>query len=267
MLFACIFLIAGAALAPKVSAQDVPNQRQVRAYIPPDQVVSFLPSTPFNRFVEFVDPIFLRVTGKQIVDPEGRANAIGVSIAGMQFLDAFELVLQFNGLWYQETEQFFIVGPAPTEGVAAIAGAAATGTEPNAPATIDTREIQINAILFELDHNMARDTGLNWSTFLGDSQGQQSGGSGGSTGGGSVGGGQVGGGEGTQTRPRFFLRTDDLFDSIDDLMGDMTWTVRDTSWSVGGGEHAECKVVRVRVGWTQTHPRDEVVLVTMVPGK
>lgn len=56
-------------------------------------------------------------------------------------------------------------------------------------------------------------------------------------------------------------------DAVDDLMGDMTWTVRDTSWSVGGGEHAECKVVRVRVGWSQVHPRDEVVLVTMVPGE
>lgn len=56
-------------------------------------------------------------------------------------------------------------------------------------------------------------------------------------------------------------------DSVDDLMGDMTWTVRDTSWSVGGGEYAECKVVRVVVGWTQTDPRDEVVLVTMVPGE
>ena len=53
-------------------------------------------------------------------------------------------------------------------------------------------------------------------------------------------------------------------DTGDDLTGTMTWTVRDTSWSVGGGEYAECKVVRVKVGWTEIDPRDEVSLVTMV---
>jgi len=56
-------------------------------------------------------------------------------------------------------------------------------------------------------------------------------------------------------------------DAGDDLIGNMTWTVRDTSWSVGGGIYAECKVVRVKVAWTQVHPRDEVVLVTMVPAE
>ncbi len=56
-------------------------------------------------------------------------------------------------------------------------------------------------------------------------------------------------------------------ETTDDLMGDMVWTVRDTAWSVGGGVYAECKVVRVEVGWTQVHPRDEVALVTMVPAE
>ncbi|NND71653.1 MAG: type II and III secretion system protein [Rhodothermales bacterium] len=218
MLVAGIMLIAGSALTSKVYGQEVPNQRQVRAYIPPDQLVSFLPSTPFNRFVEFVDPIFLRVTGKQIVDPEARTTPIGVSIAGMQFLDAFELVLQFNGLWYQETAQFFIVGPQPSDAAVVATGGAATGREPDSPATIDTREIQINAILFELDHSMARDTGLDWNVFFGEQTGSGQSGSGLSGGGFGGGTGSGGQGESFQTRPRFFLRTDDLFDSIDDLI-------------------------------------------------
>lgn len=218
LLLGCVFIAASAVFAPVASAQDAPNQRQVRAYIPPDQLVSFLPSTPFNRFVEFVDPIFLRVTGKQIVDPEARTTPIGVSIAGLHFLDAFELVLQFNGLWYQETDQFFIVGTAPeaNAGIAATGGPA-TGKEPDVPATIDTREIQINAILFELNHNRARDTGINWNVFFGDQAGQQ--GNSGATGGGGGNFSSSGGNNQTfQTLPRFFLRTDDLFDSIDDLV-------------------------------------------------
>ena len=46
------------------------QQRQVRAYIPPDQLVSFLPSTPFDRFTDYLNPIFERVTGKSLVDPD-----------------------------------------------------------------------------------------------------------------------------------------------------------------------------------------------------
>src|SRR5690625_6231710 len=67
------------------SAQTQPSQRHLRTYIPPDQLVSFLPSTPFDQFIEFVNPIFLRVTGKTIVDPDENSMPIGISIAGLHF--------------------------------------------------------------------------------------------------------------------------------------------------------------------------------------
>ena len=204
-------VVALSAAFPKLSdAQDLPPQRQIRAYIPPDQLVSMLPSTPFDRFLEFVDPIFQRVTGKQVVDPEGRTNAIGVSIASMHFLDAFELVLQYNGLVYRETDRFFIVEQAPAGEVGAVgAGAPAAAGKTLLPANKDTREIQINAILFELNHSKVRSTGLNWSVFLGGGTTQ-----GGGAGGG--GGGQAGGGGGV--RSEFFLKTEDFFDGVEDII-------------------------------------------------
>jgi type IV pilus assembly protein PilQ len=197
-----------------VHGQDMPPQRQIRAYIPPDQLVSFLPSTPFDRFLEFVDPIFQRVTGKQVVDPEGRTSPIGVSIAGMHFLDAFELVLQYNGLYYRETDRFFMVEVAPADGdlttgsVAARDGLAAV----QLPATKDSREIQINAVLFEVNESKVRNYGLNWDVFVG----QQSG-SGGSSGGGSSGSGGSGT-SGDAGGRDFFLLTDDIFDGVSDYI-------------------------------------------------
>ncbi|MDX1430068.1 MAG: hypothetical protein R3282_07255, partial [Rhodothermales bacterium] len=201
-------VVALSAAFPKLSdGQDLPPQRQIRAYIPPDQLVSMLPSTPFDRFLEFVDPIFQRVTGKQVVDPEGRTGPIGVSIASMHFLDAFELVLQYNGLVYRETDRFFIVEQAPAGEVGAVgAGAPSVSGTDLLPANKDTREIQINAILFELNHSKVRSTGLNWSVFLGSTAGGQ-GGSGG-------GGGQGGGGN----RSEFFLKTDRIFDDVEDYV-------------------------------------------------
>ncbi|RMF64198.1 MAG: general secretion pathway protein GspD [Bacteroidetes bacterium] len=206
-------------VVPAVQAQVRPPERQIRAYIPPDQLVSFLPSTPFDRFIDFLNPIFQRVTGKQVIDPESRTHPIGISIAGMHFLDAFELVLQYNGLTFRETDRYFIVEKAPEDPGLVLDAEQATGRAVAAttktlelPASLDTREIQINAILFELDHTRARDMGINWSVFLGGTSGGQGGqgGSGGASGGNS-GNGQAGG-------RNFFLKTDDLFDGIKDIV-------------------------------------------------
>ncbi|MEX0747424.1 MAG: hypothetical protein WD275_05435, partial [Rhodothermales bacterium] len=148
-------------------AQGRPSQRQLRTYVPPDQLVSFLPSTPFNVFVDFLNPIVERVTGKSIVDPTSSDFPIGISIGGMHFLDAVELVLDYHGLRYRETDRYLIIEAAPLpEMVADAASARAGGTVTAAgpqlpvPATVDTREVQINAVLFEVNVTFARDLGI-----------------------------------------------------------------------------------------------------------
>jgi len=218
-------LILVAASHTPTRAQDLPPQRQIRTYVPPDQLVSFLPSTPFDRFVDFLNPIFTRVTGKQLIDPDSRNQPIGISIAGMQFIDALELVLQYNRLRYRETDRYFIVEKAP-EGPAVVLDAdQAAGRDKSStggiavqgkdlPATLNTREIQINAILFELDHTRARDMGINWSVFLGSSG---SGGSGSGSGSGGSTGGGTGGTAGKGTRD-FVLNTKKLFSGVDNVL-------------------------------------------------
>lgn len=210
-------LVLGLLAPPVVQAQDRPSQRQIRTYIPPDQLVSFLPETPFDQFVAFLNPIFQRVTGKQVIDPEGYSNPIGISIAGMHFLDAFELVLDFNGLSYRETDQYFIVQEAPEVPVAASAeqatgrAAASAAAPAELPATSETREVQINAILFEMNVNKARDIGLDWSVFLGEESGSSGGGSNTGSNGGGTGANQMG-------TTRFFLKSDELFEDLDDYI-------------------------------------------------
>lgn len=211
-LILAVLVLLAASIPGISSAQDRPTHRMVRTYIPPDQLVSFLPSTPFNQFVEFLNPIFERVTSKQIVDPESRTDPIGISIAGMHFLDAFELVLEYNGLVFRETDGFFIVEPAVEEEVI-IGSTSASAQSPQAAqlkevlATLGTREIQINAILFELNSTKMRDLGIDWNVFFGS---EQSGGQSGS----SSGSGNLDDSE----RPRFYLKTGELFSSFDDVI-------------------------------------------------
>lgn len=191
-------------------AQDRPTQRQLRTYVPPDQLVSFLPSTPFDVFVDFLNPVFERVTGKQVVDPTSSDFPIGVSIAGMHFLDALELVVDYKGLRYRETDRYFVVEEAPDtdsvlDAAQARAGAASgTSQQVERPATLASREIRINAVLFELNLTRARELGMDWNVLFGDGTGQQGGGSGGTA--------------STSEVPQFNVKTEEIFDDFSEIL-------------------------------------------------
>ncbi len=109
-----LIVLAGFAATQPAFAQE-PPQRQIRTFIPPDQIVSFLPTTPFATFLDNINPIFVQVTGKRVIDPENREFQIGVSVVGMQFFDAFELVLDAHNLTYRETDRYFLIENAPEE--------------------------------------------------------------------------------------------------------------------------------------------------------
>jgi hypothetical protein len=196
----------------ELRAQDVPRQRDIRGYVPPDQLVSFRPETPFSQFVDFLNPIFERVNGNSVIDPESRQMPIGLSISGMQYFDAFELVLNFNQLTYRETDRFFIVEEIPPEAPTTVQQPGGQLAQVEAiPATLDTREIQISAVLFSINKTKARDLGTDWNVFFG---GETQSGQGGQ-------GGQIGPeGEIQQqgTIPRFFVRTDDVADAVDNYL-------------------------------------------------
>lgn len=221
----CLLILLSASsmlcVSDAVYAQEVPRQRDIRTYVPPDQLVSFRPETPFTQFLDFINPIFERVNGKQVIDPESRQFPIGISVAGMQYFDAFELVLSYNRLTYRETDRFFIVEEIPEEEPVTVqqAGTRLAPTE-IIPASIDTREVQINALLFSINRTKARDVGIDWNVFFGGET-ASGGGSGGQTGGstgGLSGGDDTGGLSGIGTTPRFFIKTDNLADAVDDVL-------------------------------------------------
>lgn len=216
-------LVLGGGLVLPAQAQQEPTQRQLRTYIPPDQIVSFLPTTPFDQFVEFMNPIFSSVTGKQVIDPESYDGEIGVSVTRMQFLDAFEMVLQANDLSYRETERYFIVQDGEGRGEEeAIASSrtrqdeeAAPTQKKSMPASLETSEIKISALLFEVNLSRVRELGLNWGVFLSsDTQGQQ-------------GGGGSGSGSGSTSRPRFTLNPGELDGPLGDFFNNDEITAPD----------------------------------------
>lgn len=211
LLLGGLALLMGLLLVPATVQAQEPTQRELRTFIPPDQLVSFSPSTPFDTFIEFVSPIFKRVTGKEVLDPETRGDAIGVDIARMHFLDALELVLEAQGLTYRETDKYFVVEELSDVG-GAVAGLEAPTRGGELPATLDSREIKISAIFFELDQSRSRDLGINWDAFFGSGgSASGSGSNGGSNGGSSTGGTSA-------TGVDFTVRTDRLFEQFDEYL-------------------------------------------------
>ncbi len=207
-----VVAVLGSVALP-VDAQERPDRRKTRTNISPDLLVSFQQDTPLNQFIELITPIFERELNKPIVDPENRSMPIGIPVSGMHFLDAFERVLEVNNLTYRETETAFIVQePEQPQGQQAPSD---TSGEP--PATLSTREIRINAILFNLNLTKVRNLGLRWDEILGSTQG---GGQGGGGQGGGGGGGGTGGGAGGQQGQGglFSIKTNNLFESVDNIL-------------------------------------------------
>ena len=208
-----IAVVVGGVALP-AEAQQRPDRRKTRTNISPELLVSFGKSTPLNQFIGIVNPIVERELDKSVVDPQNRSTPIGVTVSGMYYLDALEKVLEANGLTYQETETAFLVTkPTPAS------GAVPQDTTGEPPATVGTREIRISAVLFNLNLTKVRNLGLRWDEILGSTQQGQGGGGqggGGQGGGGGFGGGGGQGGQGQQNQ--FAIKTEDLFESVDNIL-------------------------------------------------
>lgn len=214
-----LFVVLVGSLASPGHAQERPDRRQTQSYVPPEQLVSFNRDTPLNQFIELITPVFEREMGKPVIDPQNRSMPIGVPVSGMHFLDAFEQVLEVNGLTYRETETAFLV-QSPEEAPDAQQVQAESGEGPLA--SLDSREIRINAILFNMNLTKVRNLGLSWNALFGPlSQGGGQGGGAGGGGGGGGGGGAAGGGgqsgAGGQQN-QFTVKTENLFDSVEDVL-------------------------------------------------
>ena len=117
----------------------------------------------------------------------------------------------WNGdLEYRETDRYFMIQQRQDQQLILDADAA-TGTdrgvaagETVSPATLDTRQIEIKAVLFELNHTKAKDSGVDWSVLFGST--------------GSTGGGQQSGGQGSDNQVSFFLQTKDAFSGFEDIV-------------------------------------------------
>ena len=142
-----LWLAAGALHAQNFPARDVN----------PEEMISLTPTMPLNTALELIDSFTRRYDNRIIIDPEQRRQPIGVSVENMHWKRALEYILRSNMLKYVQHDRHYEVVPLVDRPQTAGATDEVSFT---------TREIEINAVFFQVDYEALRELGIDWSTLI-----------------------------------------------------------------------------------------------------
>ncbi len=135
-------------------------ERELREYTNPEELVSLSESIPFEKAIEVLSAISEKYTGKRIVSIAGFTEPIGIEISKMPFDKAFNIIVQYNDLQFEEREEVFVV-KKKTDSAASL--------PTDIYADVNTREVKISAIIFEMNTGEAKERGINWQFLLSQS--------------------------------------------------------------------------------------------------
>jgi general secretion pathway protein D len=152
----CLTLV----LAESAYGQAWQERRELREYSPPDAIVSMERHLTFDQAIEALNELSKKFTGKVIVDPGQHTKAIGVHIESLHWRDALERILRHHRLWYDERADHFLV-KTPVD---LVEREAEVVIDPERP-TLQTREVNISAVFFEVSHRKLQESGIRWSVM------------------------------------------------------------------------------------------------------
>lgn len=122
----------------------------------PDELVTLSQSLPFNEAVALLSKVSESTTGKKIVSTYNSTNPIGLEIESMPYDRAMVLIVQYNGLIFEEKEDVIIIRRP--------------GVDEKKPediyASVDSREVKISAVFFEVNVNETKKVGIDWKVLL-----------------------------------------------------------------------------------------------------
>lgn len=132
-----------------------------KSYTSDEEIVSMTKTLPLNKALDIFNEISKKFLGKVIIDPEGRNMPIGMNIDKMHWIDAMELILRSNNLWYEEYEDYIKIIPLSE------ATGQSTGAGGEEVVNFNTREVTISAVFFEVNESKLRQAGMSWNFLRG----------------------------------------------------------------------------------------------------
>jgi type IV pilus assembly protein PilQ len=134
------------------------GQRRVPEFTLRQEYVSLDSTLPFDRAVAALGELSKKFSGKILIDPEERTSPIGVSIRGLHWRDALDLIAEVNGLRVMDKADYIELRTARLR---------AEGDEKKSVVTAETREVLISTVFFALNLNKTASFGIDWSlSFL-----------------------------------------------------------------------------------------------------
>lgn len=132
-----------------------------RGHVSDEEIVSMTKTLPINKALDIFNEISKKFLKKVIIDPEGRTFPIGINIDKMHWMDAMELILKTNNLWYEEYEDYIKIIP-----LSEVTGQ--TGEKQGEKqVSFTTREVVISAVFFEVNESKLRQAGMSWNFLRG----------------------------------------------------------------------------------------------------
>lgn len=145
-------LILGFTLSVQAQAKEDFVQK-LKGAANPEELVTLSLNIPFNQAIEVLSKVSEKASGKRIVSTVAITTPIGVELDKIHYKKALFIIVQYNNLTVEETDNNIIVKKKDT-GKEELTG------EVYAP--IDEREVKISALMFEANVGSMRERGINW---------------------------------------------------------------------------------------------------------
>lgn len=131
-------------------------ERRFKDYTNPDELVTMSESLPFNQAIELISKVSESTTGKKVVCTVQRTDPIGVEIVNMPYDKALLVIVQYANLMYEEKENVIVVKSKSEE----------EKHSADTYASVNSREVKISAVFFEMDVQKSKKLGFDWKFLL-----------------------------------------------------------------------------------------------------
>lgn len=131
-------------------------ERRFKDYNNPDELVTMSESLPFNQAVELLSKVSESITGKRIVSTLEITDPIGVEIVNMPYDKVLLIIVQYANLMFEEKQDLIVIKSKSED----------EERSSETYASIDSREVKISAMFFEMDVQKSKKTGIDWQVLL-----------------------------------------------------------------------------------------------------
>ncbi len=131
-------------------------ERRFKDYTNPDELVTMSESLPFNQAVELLSKVSESITGKRIVSAIDKPEPIGVEIVNMPYDKAMLIIVQYANLIFEEKQDLIVISSKTAE----------EERSADTYASVNSRQVKISAVFFEMDVQKTKTIGIDWKILL-----------------------------------------------------------------------------------------------------